>query len=47
MQVFTGIGLRHLLVVDSAGTVVGMITRKDLVSANRRRKWKGEYCIVL
>jgi len=30
-QVFTGIGLRHLLVVNSAGNVVGIITRKDLV----------------
>ncbi|GET91849.1 chloride channel protein, putative [Leishmania tarentolae] len=33
-QMFTTLGLRHLVVVDHSNCAIGMITRKDLVSDN-------------
>jgi CBS-domain-containing membrane protein len=39
-QVFMGLGLRHLIVVDQLNHVVGMITRKDLDHAAGHGWWR-------
>ena len=36
--IFTTLGIRHLTVVNSSNNVVGIITRKDLMTFNMEKK---------